>query len=74
MLLNHRIAGPIIHEWQSHRAMSRRVKRFAFGVMLVSFGTSILWMDSVWHRLMLASLGLVLGWFLWRVPVREMTT
>ena len=74
MLLGHRIAGPIIQEWQRHRSMSRRVKRFAYGVMLVSFSVSILWIDSIWHRLMLASLGLVLGWFLWRVPVREITT
>lgn len=70
-LLSHRIAGPIIHEWQTHRAMPRKAKRFAYGLMLLSFGTSILLMDSIWHRLMLASLGLVLGVFLWRVPVRE---
>jgi uncharacterized protein len=74
LLLGHRIAGPIIQEWQTHRAMQRRVKRFAYGLMLVSFGGSILWLDATWHRLMLASLGLVLGFFLWRVPVREITT
>ena len=70
-LLSQRIAGPIIHEWQTHRAMPRKAKRFAYGLMLLSFGTSILLMDTIWHRLMLGGLGLVLGYFLWRVPVRE---
>lgn len=70
-MLNHRIAGPIIREWQEHRAMPRRAKRAGYLLMLASFGFSILWMESPWHRLMLAVLGLVLAYFLWRVPVRE---
>jgi len=73
-LSKHRLAGPIIHEWQTHRAMPRKAKRFGFGLMLVSFGSSILLMESNWHRLMLGALGLVLAFFLWRVPVREIET
>lgn len=70
-LLNQRIAGPIIREWQTHRAMPRRAKRLAYLLMALSFGSSILVMASHWHRLMLAILGLVLLAFLWRIPVRE---
>lgn len=72
-MMNHRIAGPIIHEWQTHRAMPSRAKRAGFLLMALSFGGSILIMDSYWHRLMLAALGLTLAFFLWRVPVREIT-
>jgi uncharacterized membrane protein YbaN (DUF454 family) len=72
-LLSHPIAGPVIHEWRTHRAMPRRAKRAGFLLMALSFGSSILIMDSVWHRLMLAALGLALAFFLWRVPVREIT-
>lgn len=72
-MMNHRIAGPIIHEWQTHRAMPRRAKRAGFLLMALSFGGSILLMNSNWHRLMLAALGLTLAYFLWRVPVREIT-
>lgn len=71
-LHNHRIAGPLLREWHEHRAMPRAAKRAAYGLMALSFGTSILLMQSVWHRLMLAGLGLVLLYFLWRVPVREL--
>jgi uncharacterized membrane protein YbaN (DUF454 family) len=70
-MLAHRIAGPIIHEWQTHRAMPRKVKRVAYALMLLSFGSSMLLMQSNWHRSMLAVIGLILLFFLWRVPVRE---
>jgi uncharacterized protein len=72
-LLRQPVAGPIIHEWQTHRSMPRRAKRAGFLLMFLSFGSSILLMDSVWHRAMLATLGLVLAYFLWRVPVREIS-
>jgi uncharacterized membrane protein YbaN (DUF454 family) len=72
-LLQHRIAGPIIREWQEYRAMPRRAKRWTYLLMLLSFGTSILLMDSPWHRAMLAALGGVLAYFIWRIPVREIS-
>ena len=67
----HRIAGPLLREWHDYRAMPRRAKRLAYALMAVSFGSSILLMQSPWHRLMLAALGLVLLFFLWRIPVRD---
>jgi uncharacterized membrane protein YbaN (DUF454 family) len=70
-LLHHPIAGPLIREWRQYRAMPRRAKRVAYGLMLVSFASSILVMESPWHRAMLAGLGLALGYWLWRVPIRE---
>ena len=70
-MLAHRVAGPIIHEWQTHRAMPRKAKRVAYGLMLLSFGSSMQWVPTHWHRLMLGVVGLILLFFLWRVPVRE---
>lgn len=62
--------GPIIHAWEAHRAMPPGVKPWAYALMALSFGVSILLMDSPWHRGMLAALALVLAVLLWRVPVR----
>lgn len=73
-MLAHRVAGPIIHEWQTHRAMPRKAKRVAYALMLLSFSFSMLMMPSNWHRLMLAVVGLTLLFFLWRVPVREIAS
>lgn len=71
-LLRNRLAGPIIREWQEHRAMDRRVKRWALLLMAVSFGSSILVMESTWHRVMLLALAAVAAITLWRVPVRPL--
>ena len=69
-LLARRFAGPIIREWHEHRSMPPGVKLWAFPIMAMSFGLSMLLVETPWHRLMLASVALVLGVFLWRVPVR----
>ena len=70
-LLANRIAGPIIREWCLHRSMPRRAKHWAYGVMVLSFGTSILIVPAVWHQIMLVIIGAILAIFIWRVPVRD---
>lgn len=69
-MLSHRIAGPIIADWREHRAMKRKTKRWAAGTMVLSFGASILILSSLWHRVMLLVMAAILGFFIWRVPVR----
>lgn len=73
-LLAQRQIGPIIHAWEAHRAMPPGVKPWAYALMAVSFGVSILLMNSPWHRAMLAVLALVLAVLLWRVPVQPRPT
>ncbi|MDQ3186973.1 MAG: YbaN family protein [Pseudomonadota bacterium] len=70
-LLANRIAGPIIREWTEHRSIPRRVKRWVYLLMVLSFGSSILLLTSVWHQAMLAALGITLVAFIWRIPVRD---
>ncbi|MDO8958187.1 MAG: YbaN family protein [Rhodocyclaceae bacterium] len=69
-LLAHRVAGPIIHEWREHRSMPPGVKPWAYLLMSLSFGISILLMESTWHRATLVAIAAALVFFLWRVPVR----
>ncbi|MEY3122782.1 MAG: hypothetical protein RI993_1607 [Pseudomonadota bacterium] len=71
LLMNHRIAGPIICEWCEYRSMPRKVKRWAYLFMTLSFGSSILIVSSLWLKAMLVLLALLLAFFIWRVPVRE---
>jgi hypothetical protein len=70
-LLGHRVAGPLIRQWRETRSMPRHAKRWAYSLMGLSFGSSMLLMESDWHRAMLAGLGLVLAMFIWRVPTRD---
>lgn len=69
-LLNHRIAGPIVADWREHRAVKRKTKQWAALMMALSFGTSMLVVPAQWHRIMLLGMALVLGFFIWRVPIR----
>lgn len=70
-LLGNRIAGPVIYEWSKHRSISHRVKRMAYLMIALSFGSSILVVSSYWLKLMLITLALILTAFIWRVPVRD---
>jgi uncharacterized protein len=70
-LLANRIAGPIIREWTVHRSIRRGVKRWVYVLMALSFGSSILIMPTLWLQVMLAVLGIVLTFFIWRIPVRD---
>lgn len=70
-LLANRIAGPIIREWCLYRSIPRRAKLWAYGVMALSFGTSLLIVPAVWHQIMLIGIGTILTIFIWRIPVRD---
>lgn len=70
-LLNHRIAGPIIYEWCEYRSVTRQVKRWAYLVMTLSFGSSILIVSSWALKGMLVAMAVILFSFIWRLPVRN---
>lgn len=70
-LLTNRITGPIIYEWCVYRSIPRRIKRWVYLMMVLSFGSSILVVSSYWLKLMLVLLAIVLAVLIWRVPVRE---
>ncbi len=70
-LLSNRFAGPIIREWHEHRSVPLRVKRWIYLMMVISFGISILLLPQPWQQLLMATLGIVLLVFIWRIPVRD---
>jgi uncharacterized membrane protein YbaN (DUF454 family) len=69
-MMHHRWLGPILSDWQEHRAMKRATKHAAFFMLVVSFGASMLIVPTHWHRALLFATALVLSFFIWRVPVR----
>ncbi|SFM60425.1 YbaN family protein [Nitrosomonas communis] len=70
-LLSNRITGPIIYEWYKYRSVSRRVKRWVYFMIVLSFGSSILIVSSYWLKSMLILLLMILIFFIWRIPVRD---
>lgn len=73
-LLENRIAGPIIREWCIYHSIPRRAKRWAYLLMALSFGSSILIVPELWQKIMLVMIGGILAFYIWRVPVRETLT
>ncbi|MER2513063.1 MAG: YbaN family protein [Nitrosomonas ureae] len=70
-LLENRIAGPIIREWNIYHSIQHRVKRWAYLLMSLSFGSSILIVPELWQKIMLIVIGSILAFYIWRIPVRE---
>ena len=70
-LLENRIAGPIIREWNIYHSIPHRVKRWVYFLMSLSFGSSILIVPELWQKIMLIGIGSVLAFYIWRIPVRE---
>jgi uncharacterized membrane protein YbaN (DUF454 family) len=56
-----------------HRSIPRRVKRWVYLMVALSFGSSIFIVSVAWLKLMLAVLAIVLTIFIWRIPVRDRT-
>ena len=73
-LMNHRIFGPPIREWRQHRALSPKTKGTAIGLIITSFGISILFfVQEPILRVGLVLLALCVILFLLRIPSRRIT-
>ena len=71
-LLQHRLTGPLLRDWEKHRSLTRRTKTIAVVSMLVMVSFSI-W--SFQHRpiaqAVLVVLGAVGAWVVLRIPTRQ---
>jgi uncharacterized membrane protein YbaN (DUF454 family) len=68
MLLDHKIFGPPLAQWESNHTVQSHVKHKAKIIIIVTFGISIvLFSDKITLQLMLATLCLLLLWFVSRL-------
>jgi uncharacterized protein len=71
-LLNNRTFGPTIREWRRYRSIPYRTKLTAIGLMAVTLTSSIVFFVS--HPVLqvaLATLGVLLGVWMYRIPSRD---
>ena len=70
-LLNNKMFGPLIHDWQQHRSMPRKAKRIA----LLTIILSVVWSAYLLQDIMLTLLVVLLVTgpliFLYRLPVSK---
>ena len=67
-LLAHRRFGPMIRDWQAHGAVSRRAKRMAVAMMLLSGVLMLLLMPNRWMALPGIVVMAIVGTWLWHRP------
>ncbi len=71
-LLNHRLTGPMLRDWETHRSLTRRTKQVAVGMMLLMVTLSIWSLQGRWQvQLGLAALGLIGAAVVLRLPTRK---
>ncbi|HSW51886.1 MAG TPA: YbaN family protein [Sulfuricaulis sp.] len=71
-LLNHRVFGHTVREWQQHRSIPRRTKWFAIVTMAATLSVSIVFfVPYAALQVALALFGVVLAIYLYRIPSRD---
>lgn len=71
-LLANRTFGPLILEWEKHRAIPRRTKLTAIALMSLTLAVSIVFfVEPPWLQGLLAAFGVLLAVWLYRIPSRD---
>ncbi|MFZ2302748.1 MAG: YbaN family protein [Gallionella sp.] len=71
-LMNHPAFGPLIIEWRTYRSIPWRIKLVAVATMVVTFGSSILFVIKDGRlQLAMAAFGLTMAVWLYRRPSRD---
>lgn len=71
-LMNHPAFGPLIVEWRTYRSIPLRIKLVAIATMLLTFGSSILFViKDGWLQLALAFFGITMAVWLYKIPSRK---
>lgn len=67
----HRLFGPMVRDWEEHRSLTRRTKRFAQGTMLVMVGISAWGLRERPLLLAVVLVAALIGvWVVARIPTR----
>jgi len=71
-LMNHPAFGPLIIEWRTYRSIPWRIKLVAVATMIVTFGSSILFVIKDGRlQLAMTAFGLAMAIWLYRRPSRD---
>lgn len=71
-LLRHRTFGPIVSEWERHRAIPYRTKIWAIVLMSATLAVSIgFFVRPLWLKAALAAFGVFMAIWLYRRPSRD---
>ena len=64
-LLNHRIVGPTLRDWDENKSIKRRTKIVAIATICLFIGVSIVLLPKVWLKLTLGAIALLVSLYIW---------
>ncbi|MFQ3588446.1 MAG: YbaN family protein [Fimbriimonadaceae bacterium] len=64
-LLNHRVFGPTLRDWEENHSIRRRTKIVAISALWVFLILSLFLIKSLWVKLIVAAVGAWVTWFIW---------
>jgi len=71
-LLNHRVVGPTVREWNLHHSIPYRTKLWAIALMSGTLAISIIFfVEDRLVQTLLAVLGALVAIWMWRIPSRD---
>ncbi|MFC7298277.1 YbaN family protein [Herminiimonas aquatilis] len=74
-MLQHRLLGPVLRNWEEDRSLTRRTKCVAIISMVLTMGVSVwAFADQPWIQIILVLLGLIGAVIVLRIPTRAHNT
>lgn len=72
-LLEHRLLGPMVRDWEMHHSLSLKVKCLSTSLMLAMVFLAV-WQlrQSLWAAGAVLTLGCIGAWVVWRIPTRDL--
>lgn len=69
-LRSHPTFGPVVRDWEEHRAMSRRAKTIAISMIVGSFGFALFFIPLAWIRVLHVAIGAAVVALILRIRTR----
>lgn len=71
-LLTHRVLGPMVRDWETHRSLTLKIKWLSTSMMTVMVLLSAWRLEGrPWLQVLIFSLGVLGAWVVWRIPTRQ---
>lgn len=64
-LLNHRVFGPTLRDWEENHSIRRRTKIVAISTLWAFLILSLFLIKPLWLKLLVAAVGAWVTWFIW---------
>lgn len=69
-LLNHRLLGPTLRDWEENGSVTARTKAIAISLIWITIGVSIILVSNLWVQALLVAIAIGLTWYLLGRPTK----